>query len=95
VKTGARTVGCCSHIISIILYFGVLRHSDKVDTNDHLDDFFKVDDYYDVTESEDEYDDGKTQLTDFHHLHTNPIEPHSNVDVDNSLTIRANLFFHL
>lgn len=39
---GQRTVGCCSHIMAIIFYFGFSRYYDAKDPASHLNDFFEM-----------------------------------------------------
>ena len=40
-KNGARVVGCCAHIASVLWYFGYFRHLDRVPQyhSDHYADF--------------------------------------------------------
>lgn len=37
---GRRTLGCCSHVMSVVLYFGYSRYENERDPAAHLNDFF-------------------------------------------------------
>lgn len=39
---GNRVVGCCSHIMTVVWYFGYGRHHDVSQPASHLDDFFDI-----------------------------------------------------
>ena len=55
-KTGARTVGCCAHIMSVIWFLGYSRYTPTIDEPaKYLDDFFQNDVV--ITESDEDEDD--------------------------------------
>lgn len=40
---GKRTVGCCSHVMTVVWYFGYGRHQSDVSPASHLNHFFDID----------------------------------------------------
>lgn len=39
---GQRTVGCCSHVMTVVLYFGHSRYEEDKDPASHFNDFFNA-----------------------------------------------------